>query len=338
MEAPSSVSKAGSASIGGKAEAGGQGTVKLPLVASAQASANVGISGSVTKQKTVVHSRRGMAQVVDEISNSNYVILLDDFHYMSRAVQTEVAKSIKEAARLGVKICAAAVKHRGDDVVRANPELRGRVKAIDLDYWKKKELLQICDLGFSELNVRVSSRNLDALAAEAAGSPQLMQLICLNTCFVQDIREQAKVQIALDMPPDGLNRILEQSSSSTDFRSLVDVLNAGPRMRGTERKLYRFVDESEGDVYRCILKAVSTDPPRLSFKYQELMDRVGKVCKSDSPLGSSVVGTCNYMSKLAKEKFPSERAIDWDEQKQILDIPDPYLLFYLRWSGRLREE
>jgi hypothetical protein len=43
------------------------------------------------------------------------------------------------------------------------------------------------------------------------------------------------------------------------------------------------------------------------------------------------------MSKLAVEKFPNERAIDWDEQKQILDIPDPYLLFYLRWSGRLQE-
>ena len=37
------------------------------------------------------------------------------------------------------------------------------------------------------------------------------------------------------------------------------------------------------------------------------------------------------------ERFARERAIDWDDQKQILDIPDPYLLFYLRWSGRLME-
>jgi hypothetical protein len=43
------------------------------------------------------------------------------------------------------------------------------------------------------------------------------------------------------------------------------------------------------------------------------------------------------MSKLAIEKFPNERAIDWDDSKPILDIPDPYLLFYLRWSGRLIE-
>jgi hypothetical protein len=29
------------------------------------------------------------------------------------------------------------------------------------------------------------------------------------------------------------------------------------------------------------------------------------------------------MSKLAQKKFPDERAIDWDEQKQVLDIPAP---------------
>jgi hypothetical protein len=29
------------------------------------------------------------------------------------------------------------------------------------------------------------------------------------------------------------------------------------------------------------------------------------------------------MAKLAEDKFPSERAIDWDEQKQVFDIPDP---------------
>jgi hypothetical protein len=29
--------------------------------------------------------------------------------------------------------------------------------------------------------------------------------------------------------------------------------------------------------------------------------------------------------------------LTWDERDQILEIPDPYLAFYLRWSDRLRE-
>lgn len=43
------------------------------------------------------------------------------------------------------------------------------------------------------------------------------------------------------------------------------------------------------------------------------------------------------MDKLALERFPDERALSWDATKEVLDIPDPYLLFYLRWSGRLAE-
>ena len=86
-----------------------------------------------------------------------------------------------------------------------------------------------------------------------------------------------------------------------------------------------------------MLKAIAADPPRLSFDYEEIGRRTNEVCVDDVPVGSSVVGSCLHMSRLAVEKFPNERVIDWDEQKQILDIPDPYLLFYLRWSGRLSE-
>jgi hypothetical protein len=64
-----------------------------------------------------------------------------------------------------------------------------------------------------------------------------------------------------------------------------------------------------------VLKAVAADPPQLSFPYQDLLARTVEVCSSESPVGSSVVGTCLHMSKLAQDKFPNERAIDWDEQK-----------------------
>lgn len=56
----------------------------------------------------------------------------------------------------------------------------------------------------------------------------------------------------------------------------------------------------------------------------------------DAPVGSSVTGSCLHMSKLAEDRFPNERVIDWDEQKQVLDIPNPYF-FYLRWSDRLQQ-
>jgi len=71
--------------------------------------------------ESTLRRRRGLQQVVREIGDSEFVVLLDDFHYMPREVQAEVAKALKEGVRLGLKICTAAVLHRADDVLRANP-------------------------------------------------------------------------------------------------------------------------------------------------------------------------------------------------------------------------
>jgi hypothetical protein len=340
MDSPDSTSVSASTGtkIGGEVEV--TGSVSVPLLAKGEASAIGKLERGTETSSTESIGRRGLLQIVREIGGSEFVVLVDDFHYMPREVQHEVAKSLKEAVRLGVKVVTAAVSHRGDDVVRANPELRGRVRAIDLDYWGVSELKKIAEYGFEALNISVDNKTIKDFAVESAGSPQLMQSMCLQSCFVLDRRERVETTLLpnkLTVSADLLRRILEQTSASTDFRSLVDVLDAGPRTRGTERKTYRFPEGTEGDVYRVVLRALAMDPPQLSFPYEELLQRTVKVCTGDSPVGSSVTGTCLHMSKLALEKFPDERAIDWDETKQVVDIPDPYLLFYLRWSGRLQE-
>lgn len=194
-------------------------------------------------------------------------------------------------------------------------------------------------MGFAALNAELGQAVVKRFVTESAGSPQLMQLLCLNACFVMNLREkyEGMFPAVLNVGAAELQRILEQTSSNTDFRSLADVLDAGPRTRGTERKTYQFHDRPSGDVYSVVLRALALDPPKLSFTYDELLARTAAACSGESPVGSSVTGTCLHMSKLAEEKFPSERAGDWDESKQVFDVPDPYFMFYLRWSGRLHE-
>jgi len=339
MDVPHSTSSTHKEGLAVRGEVKASGGLTLPLVAKAEAGASTGAEVKGEMEQRRDGERRGLAQVVEEIANSDFAILIDDFHYMDRTVQVDVAKSLKEAVRLGIKVVTAAVRHRGDDVVRANPELRGRVRAIDLNYWSWGELQQIALTGLHLLNATMPDDVIESFIVEAAGSPQLMQLMCLHACFVLGLREPSMlVRRKPDPDPEKVRQILEQTSANTDFRSLVDVLEAGPKTRGTERREYDFKDGTRGDVYRCVLKALAADPPGLSFPYDKLLERTAGVCSGGTPVGSSVAGTCLHMSKLAQEKFPNERAIDWDEQKQILDIPDPYLVFYLRWSGRLRED
>lgn len=335
MNVPTTTSESMSNAVTGGAELGG--ALKVP--AALEISGKGTLSGTGAQSQGNEFARSGLEHVVREIANSDYVVLIDDFHYMARQAQEATSKVIKEAVRRGVKICAASVTHRGDDVVRALPELRGRVRSIDLKYWNIDDLMQIGIKGFDALRGDASKEMIRTMALEAAGSPHLMQLICLSACFTHKLKEKVGLlspKVVLN--DDGLREALEYSSSSTDFRSLVDVLDAGPRIRGTERKTYKFRDGTSGDVYKCILKAVAADPPSLSFDYNQLNERVERICAGEVPVGSSIQSTCRHMGKLALDKFPQERAIDWDEQKQILDLPDPYLLFYLRWSGRLAEQ
>jgi hypothetical protein len=101
IEVPQSQTITTQAGVSGAASASATGEVGIPLVTkgSVEGKLDVGISGSRSDAKTA--HRRGLTQVVKEISDSDFVLLIDDFHYMERSIQTEVAKQIKEAARTG---------------------------------------------------------------------------------------------------------------------------------------------------------------------------------------------------------------------------------------------
>jgi hypothetical protein len=318
----------GSKVSGGLTVTGG-GKLAIPFIA--EGSATTQATGGIDRTSTTTEKRAVslIDQIVKDIASSDYVVFVDDFHYIEKTVREEIGKQIKEAAERGVKICTASVPHRADDVVRSNTELRGRVTAIDMHYWDVTELQQIAIKGFNELNINLASKVLTDFAVEAFGSPQLMQAICLNFCFQCNLDAQLPDHRHIDVSDVEIARILERTSTTTDFSTMLSVLHAGPKQRGTERKQYMFTDGSSGDVYRCLLLALKADPPQLSFRYDELLKRSGAVCKNESPVGSSVAESLLQMSKLAKS-VQSASVIEWDED--VLDIVEPYFLFFLRCS------
>lgn len=321
----------------GAATVGAKGGVGLPFVASGEVSGSGTLESGGQQTTGITVGRRGLAQVIKEIAESPFIVLVDDFHYIEREQQADVAKHMKEAVRQGVKIVTAAVTHRSDDVIRSLPDLRGRVTTIDLKYWDTASLAQIATLGFGKLKLGIDAATIDSFATESSGSPQLMQAICLQACFELDAREELDEPRAVTVTAEQREKIFERTVANTSYRTLVDILDAGPKTRGTDRTIFTFKDGGHGDVYRTILRAIAADPPRQSFKYAEILRRVGEVCKKggDAPVGSAITGSCLHMSRLAVDKQPEDRVIDWDEEKQVLDVPDPYLLFYLRWSGHL---
>lgn len=80
-----SVSNASGTTIGGSV--GGSGSVGVPLIAQGEVAGELsaGQTSQATTTKTLNHS--GLPSVIKEISNSEFVIFIDDFHYIDPAIQ-----------------------------------------------------------------------------------------------------------------------------------------------------------------------------------------------------------------------------------------------------------
>jgi hypothetical protein len=334
IDAP--VSTGGVTTFGGglKIAAGAKGEAGIPYFTKGSVEGSSAIEGNLAHADSETRERRGMTQVIEEIANSAFVVFIDDFHYIDRSIQADVARQIKAAAAAGVNICTASVPHRADDVVRGNPELRGRVRAVDIDYWQPDELEKIASAGFHLMNLRVNTDAIAKYIIECSGSPQLMQAICLQTCFEAGVREACDSCADLTMDDSCVSKVLEETSTRTDFGSLVRKMHNGPKTRGTERKEFDFTDGSRGDVYRCVLLAIAADPPCLSIPYNALYKRIEAACMRDTPQSASIYQACGQIAKKALEMYPEQRVVEWEED-EIVEIEDPYFLFYLRWSGKL---
>jgi len=298
-----------------------------------------GVSTETTSQSANSSTRNvgGMAAVRREIAGSDFVVFLDDFHYIPRQLQEDIGKQIKSGSDAGIRFIIASVPHRSDDVVRSNHELRGRTINVDTDYWSISDLVKIGLQGFAALHYEVDAAIINDFARESCTSPQIMQALLLQLCFDLDLRISADSMTKVEIPAGVFTKVLEQTSTRTSYTSLVKQMHAGPRTRGTERKEFQFTDGSTGDAYRACLLALKQDPPTMEFNYAELQSRIGDVCINDRPVGSSITESLKQIASFADQMHPNQRIVEWDPDAAsgTFAIIDPYFLFFLRASDQV---
>ncbi len=334
FEAPSSEAVTESRTAGGTIGGSAGGEAGVPLVAKGKAQVDGSANYATTTSVEKVIPKNPHSQVVKEIGGSSFTILLDDYHYMPIEIQIEIAKIIKSLAESDVSICTALVPHRSEDVLKANPELRGRVVSIDIPDWEVGELRLIAERGFAALNVVIDHDVITHLASEAMGSPQLMQVLCLSLCHQLGILEfQGEAPARFDVDQKAMDLTLEVSANFASSAELVQALHSGPKVKGQPRTQYDLYDGTRGDVYRAILLAITSDPVARDFSYDEIYQRVKNVCVHDSPTGQSISQSLNHMCNIAKQNSQGHPIMEWDDAN--LHIADPYLAFYMRASRKI---
>ncbi len=310
--------------------------------------ANVSGSGSTTEQEGIAtqsaqtFTRDPFHLVADYLTGSDSVIFIDDFHYIPLETQKIIAQQIKELVRKKVSIVYASVPYHSDDIIRANSDLQGRLSKIDLSYWEKQELAEIARRGFQILNFVCDDSAIERLVQEAAGSPQLMQSLCLHLCRVMDSR----ISEPSDNPPKDITpsdaqfrQVCLKVSTTTDYENLIEKLLEGAPTRGNGRKSYNLKDGSSGDVYTLTLKALKQDPALMTIRYNALYERVRSICE-EIPQSTGIMQACAKISEISgthvtKDGEDPKLLIEFDSEDSVIAIRDPYLLYALRWSNNI---
>jgi hypothetical protein len=314
------------------------GTLGVPGVASVSIGGGISTTTAANINTTSTQQNRGMAAVAREIANSDFIVFLDDFHYIARDLQESIGRQIKAGSEAGIRFCIASVPHRSDDVVRSNHELRGRTINIDTSFWSESDLFKIAQKGFSALHAAMPDTVIERFAQESCTSPQIMQALCLQLCFDIKLKESNETNVKIEILDDIITDTLEQTSTRASYTSLVKQMHAGPRVRGTERKEFEFCDGTKGDAYRAALLALSQNPPSMEFNYADLLSRINEVCVNDKPVGSSITESLKQIAGFAEQMHPNQKIVEWDPEAAsgTFAIIDPYFLFFLRSSDALK--
>jgi len=338
MDAPSSTTTTTGATETLTPNATTSGTIGVPGVASVTVGGGVSTSTAANSNTSATQQNRGMAAVAREIADSAFIVFLDDFHYIPRDLQEAIGRQIKTGAEAGIRFCIASVPHRSDDVVRSNHELRGRTINIDTSFWSLEDLAKIGTQGFQALNVNIDEEVVTRFAQESCTSPQIIQALCLQLCFNFRLRETFESPRTVAVSGLEVREALEQTSTRADYTSLVKQMHTGPRVRGTERKEFKFSDDSVGDAYRAALLALAQDPPAMEFNYADLQARINAVCVDEKPVGSSITESLKQIAGFAEQMHPTQRIAEWDPEAAsgTFAIIDPYFLFFLRSSELMK--
>lgn len=274
-----------------------------------------------------VKTGRNNSVIMKGIIEQKKVLVIDDFHYIEKEVQLYIARTLKTELFKGLKAILLSLPHRSDDAVKQNSDLIGRTTYIEIEPWDKEELGQIAALGFDKLEMGITEEEKERLAVESIGSPQLMQELCLNLAYELDDHGRSCVDQEM------INRAL--AITVGNYRHYEDPLGValkGPKKGRYKRTQYQLKDGTEADIYMLILLSVSSSPPEIRLSKGEILKRMGDILveTSQRPRSEGLSRSVKNIANIIKDSLPNLDTVDW--QEGVLDILDPFLLFYLRWS------
>jgi len=306
--------------IGGKAG--------IPLLAEGKGEVTTGIGKKEILTKKNKRDLSARAAALSALRYSEHPLIIDDFHYLDRKFQGDLVRALKPLVFEGVPVIVIAIPHRRYDAIKVEREMTGRLEPIDVLPWSIKELIEIADIGFPLLNIKIETTIKNRLAAEAYGSPHLMQEFCRSLCRKFGVEETLDTQLHIDKIDENIFHNVAEGTG----KIIYDRLAKGPRQR-TDRMQRKLAKGGCVDIYKVVLFALAEIKPGMDkIEYEDLRSAIRSLLSDNIPQAHEVSRVLDKMSEIASSDEASTPVIDWEKEEQILHITDPFFAFYLKWG------
>lgn len=300
----------------------------------------LGLRYLVTAQQTASDgatqsfNNKNKRAILGFMHTNDLALVVDDFHYMPKAVQREIVRALKSEVFDGLVAILIAVPHRAFDAIGVEREMEGRFANIQIPAWNVEELRLISDKGFPELNMDVATECRVEFAREAHGSPLLMQRFCARICSHYEVEETLPSKKPFNPSDSAKREIFEDVAEQAGFPTF-EKLSKGPQSRS--QRIGRRLSDGTGtlDIYQSLLRAVASTGPKEKLNYVEIREALRSILvESDMPQKHEISSALGHMSGIAKDEIKGEPVLEWSDD--FLYLTDPFLIFYMRWSQRER--
>jgi hypothetical protein len=308
--------------------------IHIPFIAKGEGKVG-GVMGdgrsSATTETNVAPDALSLLQY---IRDSKRVLVLDDFHYIPEQVRRALSEQFKEAARRDCKIILVSVDYRSDAVTHSNPDLLGRVVGIAIPLWTPVQLHKIAMQGFPLLNIVSTEDFQRELSYESFRSPQLMQANCLQLCYALDIDETLPTKKVIARNDVNLIDVFRRTAMLANCQSAIDIFLSYVKIRQKNEAIYLLRNGRTVNLPEFILRGLAFGNSReLDKNYQQLLADMESLIQIGKDFRRVVMPALDKYTELRKQREDvASVPIEWDRQRMMLYVTDPYLMFYLRWG------
>lgn len=303
------------AKIGASGEAGWSWLAKLMTSVGFEVSAN----GAYSLKKEIVRSSVSAKHLIPLLKELPIQLIVEDFHYLESNVKREVFQQWKSFVDEGVSVLIVSTTHHATDIARANQDLSGRVRLIDVGKWNEIDLAKIPSKGFSLVGIKHTQAIANSIARESVGLPIITQQICQEIAHNHDT-SPGSIKRTTSISPSLVFEAQKYVAENmyANHKGDYDQLVAGPRQRRRKHA-----------TYEKILASFALEPLQFSLSLAELLERVESLCQSGNSIPTGSIKTAlKALGKFQQRKNMS--LLDWHESESRLYIIAPSFLFYLR--------